>query len=200
MPVINLIQEQRLVRQRQEQRARIALLTLAGTVVLGLFGYGILFFEGTALKFEVSRLDSDLTKMKPVIAQIEDNERQRALLSPRLKTLQDAQTQTNRWAHLLQYLRTQTPTDTWLTALQSNALEQDKPTTVVLQGTARAQKPISEFILRTENEPDLENVLLHFTQEKKSGVSTMRAVEFEVGADIAGSAEQKKTVKEDSKS
>lgn len=198
MPVINLIQEQRLAHQRLEQKARIALLTLIGTGAIAIFGYGIFFFQAEGLKSEITRLDSDLKTMKPIIAEIESNEKDESLLSPRLKTLEEAQNQTNRWAHILQHFRTQTPANTWLTAMQATAVQKDKPTTLVIQGTAKGQEPIGEFILRVENEPDLQNVLLHFTQEKKS--ANGKAIDFELAAEIAGTEEQKKTVQEDKKS
>jgi Tfp pilus assembly protein PilN len=198
MPVINLIQEQRQALHKSEQRARIGLMTLTLTGLAGALGYGILYFQKEALTSEISRLNLDLQKTAPVVAQIEANEKQEDLLTPELTTLTDAQKRSDCWVHILQHLATQTPKDAWLTAMQSNALEGDKPITVVLQGTAKSQQPIGEFILRVENEPDLENVALHFTQEKRSFKG--KAIDFEIGADIAGSEDQKKTAKEDDKS
>jgi Tfp pilus assembly protein PilN len=194
MPVINLIQEQRQALHTMEQRARIAFLTLVGTGIAGAFGYGILLLQGEALKTEKGRLENDLARTRPVLAEIDDNEKLQAQLTPELSTLQDAQKQSDRWAHILRHLSTQTPPNTWLTALQASSLQGDKPTSLVIQGTARSQQPIGEFILRFENEPDLTNVALHFTQEKRS--SKNRAVDFEIGADIAGSEEEKPVVKE----
>jgi Tfp pilus assembly protein PilN len=199
MPIINLIQEQQQARERMDQRSRIAFLALIGTGVLAVFGLGILHFQAVGLKTEIGRLDSELTKMKPIIAEIEEDEKDQAVLQPQLKTLEDAQNQTNKWTHILQYLRTETPSDSWLTGVAATSSTQpDKPTLVVIQGTARGQQPISEFILRAENEPDLQNVALHFTQEKKS--ANGKAIDFEMGAELAGSVDQKKSVKEDQKS
>ncbi len=199
MPVINLIQEQRLALHRLEQRSRIAFLTLIGAAVTTALGYGILMFQGQALHAQIGRLDLELQKLSPIVAQIEENDKEQAVLKPRLQTLQQAQEQSDRWAHILQHLRTQTPADTWLTAMQATALQQDKPTSIVIQGVAQAQEPIGEFILRVENEPDLENVSLHFTQEKR-GPNGPKAIDFEMAADLAGSAEQKQAVKEEGKS
>ena len=135
-------------------------MTLMGTGVLAVFGYGILHFEASGLKSEIARLDSDLKTMKPVIADIEESEKQQALLAPRLKSLEAAQIQTDRWAHLLQHLRTQTPADTWIDLrMRATALQKDKPIeTSLFKAPPRLRsRSGGEFILRFENEPDLQN-------------------------------------------
>lgn len=174
-------------------------MTLVGAGVTTLLGYGVLMFHAQTLRAEIGRLLVELNKLSPIIAQIEENEKEQGTLTPRLQTLQQAQQQTDRWTHILQHLRTQTPSETWLTAMQSSALQADKPTSLVIQGVSRAQEPIGEFILRIENEPDLENVALHYTQEKHSTTGN-KAIDFEMAADISGSEDQKPVTKEEGKS
>jgi len=195
MPIINLIQEQRLNAFKQEQRTRIAFLTFVGAASLAVFGYGIIFYERSSLETEISRQTADLEKAKPIVDQIEKIDRDMGEMKPRLDTLTDASKQTDRWSHILHHLQTQTPVDTWLTGMQSSGSDSSKPIQLTLQGTGKAQEPIAEFVLRVQNEPNLENVALHFTQQKR--VITGNAIDFEVGGDLAGSLEKKPTKKDE---
>ncbi|HWD41828.1 MAG TPA: PilN domain-containing protein [Fimbriimonas sp.] len=198
MPIINLIQEQRLAAQKREQRARIAFTTFVGVLAAGVLGYGYLFYEKQALSTKAASLNQTIQKMAPIVAQINDCKKQQSLLDPRFQTLEDAAKTSGRWTHILTHLETQTPAGTWLTGMQCQAVQQDKPVSIVLTGTSKAQEPISEFILRVQNEPNLENVNLHFTQEKRS--MTGKAIDFEIGADVAGTLDKKNTIKEDTRS
>jgi len=191
MPIINLIQEQRLQAARQEQRTRIAFLTFVGAASLAAFGYGIIFYERSSLQSEISRQTEELNKTKPVVDQIDKINADMSQLKPRLDSLTDASKQTDTWAHILTNLQTQTPAATWLTGLQSTGSDKAKPIQVTLMGSAFAQEPIAEFVLRVQNDPDLENVALHFTQQKKAANGA--TIDFEIGGDIAGTADQKTT-------
>lgn len=196
MPLINLIQEQRAAKQKLEQRARIAFFALVGSGAIGVLGYGAILLSGQALKSEITRLTVQLDKTRPVVDQIEANDRLTGGLKPRLDTLEKAQTDSHRWVGILKHFQTQTPEGTWLTGLQCLGNDPHKPVLVTITGTAKEQDPISEFILRTQNEPDLDDVALHYTQQKKS-TSGLKAIDFEVGATLAGSAEAVAGTKED---
>jgi Tfp pilus assembly protein PilN len=113
-------------------------------------------------------------------------------LKPKLLTLIEAQKVSDKWEDILARLQTQTPSDTWLTGLQCPPATDDKPIDLVFTGTATAQQPISEFILRAQNQPYLDAVTLHFTQEKRSATGG-RAIDFEMGAQITNSADQAKS-------
>jgi Tfp pilus assembly protein PilN len=190
MPIINLIQEQRLAEARRDQGVRIALFVLMGTISLGVLSYGILIFQRQALLAEESRLDADIKANEPIMKQIDAIGATENTLKPKLQTLIDAQKVSDKWEDILTRLETQTPPDAWLTGLQCPQVSDDKPIELVFTGTSRAQRPISEFILRTQNQPCLENVMLHFTQEKRS-TGTSRAIDFEMGAEIKDSSDQK---------
>ena len=197
MPIINLISEQRAATQKAEQRARIAFMTMVGSATVGLFGYGFVFYMHQALQMEIDRKQADVKRLAPLVSQIEGTERQTGQLQPRLTILTDAQTKTDRWDHILLHFETQTPPGTWLTGLQcmpSN--DPSKPVLMTFTGTAGALDPIGEFVMRTQNEPNLNSVVLHFAQEKRSSQGS-RAIDFEVGAELAGSSEKK--VQEDDK-
>jgi Tfp pilus assembly protein PilN len=195
MPNKNQIQEERLADQKRDQGVRIALFVLAGTIALGVVSYGILMFQRQSLLAEQSRYVEEIAMNKPIMEQIDACNTAESQLKPKLQTLIEAQKVSDKWGDILARLETQTPEGTWLTSLQCPPDSDDKPITLVFAGTAKAQEPISEFILRAQNQPNLDNVTLHFTQEKRSATGG-RAIDFEMGAIIAGSAEEAKTALE----
>ncbi len=199
MPIINLIQEQRVAEQRRDQRTRIAGYTFLITVGFGALGFIIIFFQKSACQAEISRLNQEIATNKPIMKQIDDCKAEETKMQPRLDTLSEAEKVSGKWSDILTHLETQTPAGTWLTGMQCPPAKDDKPISITFTGTAMAQEPISEFTLRTQNDPCLDNVVLHFTQEKRT-TNGDRKVDFEVGAEVAGSAAEKSKVKEDTKS
>jgi Tfp pilus assembly protein PilN len=189
MPLINLIQEQRLARKRNEARARSFFLVFVGSAVASVGGFGFFWLQSEGLSREKSQLEAQLQKNAPLVKQIEEYKTQYAELSPRLKTLEDAQIVSGRWGRIMTHIATQTPSPTWLTAMRVQGSDATKPINLSLVGVAPGQEPISEFILRLQNSSDLQNVNLKFSQEKM--LQFTKAVEFEVTADIVGTAEAK---------
>ncbi len=189
MPLINLIQEQRLARKRNDTRVRTFFMVFVGSAVASVGGFGFFWLQSEGLAREKTQLEAQLQKNAPLVKQIEDYKKQYAELSPRLKTLEDAQAVSSRWGRIMTHIATQTPNPTWLTGMRVMANDATKPINLSLIGVSPAQEPISEFILRLQNSEDLENVSLKFTQEKMMQFS--KAVEFEVTADIVGTAEAK---------
>ena len=189
MPLINLIQEQRLARRRNEAKARSFFFVFIGSAVASLAGFGYFWLEGESLGREKSQLEQQIQKNAPLVKQIDEYQSQYGILSPRLKTLEDAQLVSGRWARILTHVATQTPSPTWLTAMRVSASDSSKPISLSVQGVSPGQEPISEFILRLQNSKDLENVGLKYSQEKMMQMT--KAVEFEVTADIVGTAEAK---------
>jgi Tfp pilus assembly protein PilN len=198
MPLINLVQEQRLARKRNEARARSFFLVFVGSAVASVGGFGFFWLQAEGLNREKAQLDAQLQKNAPLVKQIEDYQNQYSQLSPRLKTLEDAQLVSGRWGRIMTHIAHQTPQPTWLTAMRVQATDASKPINLSLIGIAPGQEPISEFILRLQNSKDLENVNLKYSQEKM--MQMVKAVEFEVTADIVGTAEAKPKEEEGSKS
>lgn len=189
MPLINLIQEQRLARRRNEGKARTFFFVFVGSAVASLGGFGYFFLQSEGLAREKTQLEAQIAKSAPLVKQIEEYQTQYGQLAPRLKTLEDAQLVSNRWGRILTHIATQTPSPTWLTALRVQGSDAAKPINLSVQGVSPNQEPISEFILRLQNSKDLENVGLKYSQEKM--MQRTKAVEFEVTADIVGTAEAK---------
>jgi Tfp pilus assembly protein PilN len=190
MPLINLIEEQRLAVRKAERAARLAFFGFVGSTMLGVVAIGFLVFQSERLKSQESELRAQIVRVKPILAQIEANKADIAAMNPRLETLEGAQQITDRWARILAHLTVQTPDSTWLTSLRSTAADPAKPIEVSLAGLSTHQEPVGEFILRLQGCEDLDTVTLKYTQEKveQSG----KAVEFEIGAGIAGTLEEVK--------
>ena len=147
------------------------------------------WLQADGLSQEKTKLEAQLAKNAPLVKQIEEYQKQYNEVSPRLKTLEDAQLVSNRWGRIMTHIAHQTPSPTWLTAMRVTSNEPSKPIGLSLVGVAPGQAPISEFILRLQNSKDLENVTLKYSQEKMMQLTKM--VEFEVTADIVDTAEAK---------
>ena len=198
MPLINLIQEQRLAVKRDETRARSYFFGFIGIGILSVGGYLSLLLETEHLQGQEMKMNADIQRVKPLLAQKDANDKQYQDLSPRVKTLGDAQLITARWDRLLNHLSKQTPEHTWMTGLRCTATDPEKPIAISFIGIGTSQEPIGELILRLQNSQDLEEVQLKYTQEKM--INMDRAVEFEIDADIAGTADKKDAVKKEAQS
>ncbi|RYG69202.1 hypothetical protein EON77_14875 [bacterium] len=159
-----------------------------------MLGYGFLFLQTEGLSQEARTLTAAKEKLAPLLKRIDEDERERNDLEPRLKTLTDAQKLTGRWGRIMAHMATNTPRGAWLTGVRCSA-EQDQPVSISLAGVGQDQSEAAEFMMRLQNAADLENVQLNFTQEKM--LEKTSAIEFEVGADIVGTeppvkAEEKK--------
>lgn len=189
MPLINLIQEQRLQVKRTERQARAGFLSFATVIVLGAGSYGLLAFQADRLRQEESKLRAQLQKIAPLRKEIEASELAFHELEPREQILVKAREVSDKWTRILAHLAVNTPQTTWMTAIRSTAADPEKPIAISFIGIGGHQEGVSEFILRLQNQTDLENVNLKYTQEKP--MTDTVGIEFEVNADLAGSAEKK---------
>jgi len=189
MPYVNLIQEQRLAAQANESKARSFFFVFVGALVTSGLAYGFFSMDAMLISHQTSNIKAEIKKNAPITKQIDQNSKDLADLTPRLKTLQDAAVSTGRWDRILNQLTVQTPENSWLTGLRCEASDPTKPIDVQFTGIAASQTPIGEFMLRLQNIDDLENVNLKFSNAKL--ISASKAIEFEVDADLTGTAEQK---------
>lgn len=197
MPYVNLIQEQWLGTQANERKARSFFFVFVGTLAVSAAAYGFLSMETLLVGRQAESILAQNKKNQPLVTQIEQNGKELAELTPRLKTLEDAGVMTGRWDRILNSLTMQTPQSAWLTGLRCSSADPTKPIQVTFLGIAASQTPIGEFILRLQNLSDLDNVNLKFTNEKL--VATTKAIEFQVESDLAGTAEQKVKTEGDAK-
>ncbi len=189
MPLINLIQEQRLAVKKNEKVTRLFFLAFAGTGVLSVMTLGGLLFMTESASSEESALRAKAQEVQPLLDQIQATNAEYSKLAPRLKTLEDAQEATTRWNRVLAHLSTQTPSETWLTQMRAIQGDPKTPINVSFMGMSSKQELIGEFILRLQQLPDLLNVGLKYSQEKNAQFG--RQLEFEVSADLDGTIEEK---------
>ncbi|MBI1755601.1 MAG: PilN domain-containing protein [Fimbriimonas ginsengisoli] len=194
MPYINLIQEQRLAVQNRERKARTFFLAFAVLGTASTLGFLTLFVESEVAQIEAVRLKSHIERTEPIVRQIEQQNAAFDSVSPKVKTLEDAQAITARWDRVLNHLAHQTPAEAWLTTVRSVAPDPTKPVNITFGGIAPAQEPVGEFILRLQNLPDLLDVNLKFTQEKI--INQGRGIEFEINTNLADSADPAEVPKE----
>ncbi len=190
MPFINLIEEQRLSVRANERKAQSFFTAFIAVCVLSVGGYGYLTLQAAGVAGDAGEVQLQNQKNAPLVKQIDENARALADLSPRLKTLEDASIITDRWNRILEHLTVQMPDQAFLSNLRCEAADPQKPIQVSFMGLAPSQSPVGEFILRLQNQPDLENVSLRYTNEKL--VSESRSIEFQVDSNLVGTAEKPK--------
>jgi len=193
MPLINLIQEQRLIVKQREQRTR--LLTLMAIGACAFLGAGYFTCQAAMLEAKARGLSSQIAKLEPTVKQVDTNQKEIGKLTPRLTTLVSAQKGTERWLKILDHLSRNTPDGVWLTTLRCTQADKTKPVVAQFNGTSGSQDTIGAFLLRLQSCSELDKVTLKFTQERVS--STGRGIEFEIVSDIVGTAEKKAVEEKD---
>lgn len=194
MPLINLIQEEKLAERRLERQVRVYFFGFVGTGIAGVGAFGFLLYLSDTLQGEEGRLKAQAQKVAPQLKAIEESEKRYSELSPRVKTLVDAQAMTSRWDRILTHLSVNTPQDTWLTGLRTSQSDPEKPIEIAFVGISSLQERVGEYMLRLQNCPDLASVNLRFTQEKLT--TNGRGIEFDIGSHVAGTAKEKKLQEE----
>lgn len=189
MPFINLIQEQQFTVRQNERKSRGLFFTFAGVLCSSVLAAGYLFIEAGQLADKEQQLKQKLEKLQPQIQQTEVNSRQIAVIAPKLTTLESAQKTTQKWTRILDHLSRNMPDSVWLTNLRCVASDPTKPIQLTLNGLSVTQEGVGDLILRTQRSAELENVQLKFTQEKI--VETSKGIEFEIAADLVGTAAKK---------
>jgi Tfp pilus assembly protein PilN len=189
MPLINLIQEQRLATLKNEKASRLFFITFAASAALSVVGLGFLTFLKESADSEESSLKAKAQKLQPLLDEIANYESEYGKLSPRVTTLVNAQETTSRWNRVLTHLSTQTPTETWLTNIRASQPDLKKPVQIAFVGLSARQELIGELILRLQGCTDLTDVGLKFSQEKN--IQFGRQLEFEVNAGLDGTVEEK---------
>jgi Tfp pilus assembly protein PilN len=189
MPFINLIQEQRLAIKRDERTARTYFAGFAGAAAAAILSYGFLMFRTERAGATEAKMRVQLQAAAPMERQIAADDLEEKQLQPRLDMLTSAETMSDKWSHILKHIATQTPPTAWLTDLKATNSDASKPIVASFDGVATAQAPISEYLFRLENLPDLDNVTLKFTQQKMEG--SVKQTQFSIEADIAGTATPK---------
>lgn len=189
MPLINLIEEQRLGSRQDDRRARLFLFGLVGAFVVIGGAFGWLMLETDTLSGKEAKLLKQVNEAAPIMAEIESNKKQLLEMSPKLTTLEGAQESTLRWSRILDHVSHNTPDKTYLTSIRCVNTDPTKPVQLTVVGISANQEAVGDFMTRLHLCDDLEAVNLKFTQEKI--VERAKAIEFEINADVVGTAESK---------
>lgn len=195
MPNINLILEQRQAVKRDERKARAFFLCFAASAVVSLIGVGALLFMTEQVKGEEAQLKANAQKIQPVVEELASVKGEYFKLMPRVQTLQDARTMTDRWSHVLDHLMSATPSQAWLTSVRSVVADPKQPIQITFSGLAVKQEVIGDFMLALQQSPDLENVNLSYTQEKP--VAAGSQLEFQFQGSLKGTEMEKASIVEE---
>ena len=112
MPTINLIESRLIATAKLQQTNRMSKMIFLGTCSVMGMAYFALVGQGLSLSSEERQLATRVNKMRPLIFQTEELKKEESALKPKLQTLEDAQTLTNRWARLMVHLSRNTPPPT----------------------------------------------------------------------------------------
>lgn len=197
MPMINLIQEQRLAAAQNDKRSRALFMSFVASAMLGLAATGFLFLQAESKQSEVANLTRRVDKLEPVLEKISANEKVLNIMAPKLATLSDAKDLNQRWSKILDFLTRNTPEGLWLTALRCSQTDPNDPVQLTVQGLSLSQDAVGDLLLRLKSSEDLfERADLKFTQEEN--VETGR-IKFELIGHVTGTGAPKPKAKKDDK-
>ncbi len=188
MPLINLIKEQRIEAQRRERQVQVALMATLGIGALCLVTTAGLMLDGARLNMRGAALEQQIKDLEPLVAELDQNKAEIAVMQPKVKTLEEAQTASAQWGRVLAHMTTNTPEGTWLTNVKAFQQDRTKPMVLTFKGVSKSQDLVGDLILRLELSPDLEKAALKYTQPRPAEGQTL--TEFEVEAELVGSGEQ----------
>jgi Tfp pilus assembly protein PilN len=189
MPSINMIAPRRAEKRRVERAMRrLAVLILAELVFVVALG-GWVFTKTLTTHATISELNAQMQTLAPKIKSIQSLDKKTAELKPKVDLLNQAKTRTMCWYNTLDRLTQSVPSSTWLTRLTTSSSVASKDMVLNINGLTSEQARVGETMLRLHSNPDFKSVDLHFTQRGNQG--SAQAIEFEIGATMAGSDEDK---------
>lgn len=186
MPSINMIAPRRAETKRLERDMRRLVIVIIAELIfaVGLGGWVCTRMFTTSNR--IAYLDTELAKLTPVVRQIEEYDRAKQQLAPKLELLNQAKDCTMRWYDTLDRLTQSMPQSTYLTKISTTKNAQEKSsTTINLNGLSVSQAKIGETMIRLHAIPDFERVDLHYTRNNATAGESV--FEFEIGAVMKGS-------------
>ena len=181
MANVNLISARRAERVRLTKISKGMLVATVGVSALGLVA--VLFVGGQviATRARVAEADRELEKLRPIISEMESDQRERAVLLPKLATLTEAQLQSRRWFGMMEGFKRAVPEQTWLTNVSVERAGENQ--TLKVNGVTANQSRVGETMYRLSQQPDFyKKVDLRYTQTLKSEGTDN--VEFELAAQL----------------
>lgn len=188
MPMINLIHEQRQAQRAAAAKARALVFGLGFVTAGSYLGFLFLLFLTASVEADCSQMQAKLQKMRPIVEQIEAQEKRLADMSPKVAILENAQQATAKWQRVMEHLTQNTPPGIWLTNVRSSTTDPKNPVQVSFTGLSGDQDSVGGYILRLQNCPELADVNLKFTQEKATQFGP--TLEFEISGSVVGTQEE----------
>jgi len=170
-----------------EQRARMLFGAFVMVLLVAIGAFGYFFFEDQVARRQLASLRKQVTQMKPLLDEIERNEKLLSAMAPRLSTLEQAQESTQKWQRVLDHLSRYMPESMWLTNMKADDKDPAKPVALGLTGLSPTQDDVGDLLLRLQACTDLKNVTLKYTTERIQGEG--KGIEFNVDAEIVGTEE-----------
>jgi len=191
MPYINMIFARTAEKRKLEERVRIAILLVLGSIVIGL---GIVSFM-TARVYstgkDIERVNDQLAKVQPIVDSIGQYENDTSKLMPRLQLLTESRDQTLQWCNALQDIGRDMADKTWLASLTTTTRidpavggqPAQTSTMINMRGVSATQSLVGETMLRLNQSPLFKAVNLDFTQKKPA--SDIDALDFAINVQLA---------------
>lgn len=194
MPLINLIQEQRLAAKAKERNVQLGVLATMGIGAVSLLATLGLLFDATRINLQAAQLNEKIKELEPLVEELAANTAEVEKMEPRLNTLETAQADTAKWSSVLTHLTVNTPGQTWMTSVKAFQQDRTQPLVITFNGVSTNQEAVGELLLRLEAADQLEHATLKYTQPKYSDAG--KQTEFEIIADLVGSKQETEEAKE----
>ncbi|MHB1456047.1 MAG: PilN domain-containing protein [Armatimonadota bacterium] len=190
MPSINMIAARRAEQNKLEERVRIAMLCVIGSIIIALAILSFMTARVYSTNRAITSVDEQLAQVQPVVDKIENYENEISKLMPKLSLLQDSRKQTMVWYGILQDLSRSMADKTWITGLSTATkvlpATGDTPsrsaTSVSLKGTTISQSMVGETMLKLNQSSEFDQIDLDFTQ--KSSAQGVDLLDFAISAMI----------------
>ncbi len=181
MPSVNMIAPRRADKRRRERDMRRLVVVIIAELIfaVGLGGWVCTRMLTTGNR--ISELNDQIAKLKPIVKQIQEYDKAKKQLAPKLDLLNQAKSCTMRWYGTLDRLTQSMPDKTYLTRVSTTLDDKEGASVNVnLNGVSISQTRIGETMMRLHSIPEFESVNLHYTQNTM--VEGAPALEFEIGA------------------
>ncbi|MCC2669037.1 MAG: hypothetical protein K0Q72_1508 [Armatimonadetes bacterium] len=182
MANVNLISARRAERVRLTKISKGLVVGVIAAGAVSLLAILVVGGQVMSVRGQVAAVDRDLEKLRPIIQEMEADQKERGVLQPKLVTLTDAQQQTRRWFGMMEGFKRAVPEQTWLTNV---SVEKSGESSKILKinGVTVNQSRVGETMYRLSLQPDYySKVDLRYTQTLKS--SLLDNVEFELAAQL----------------
>lgn len=172
MPKVNLIAERRKREKRQAATERGMVYSCGGLAALFL---GLLVTTNIQIRTQqhnISAAESEMSGLKPLIAQVQGVQGQIDVLEPKLNLLQDSKNSTLHWYLVFQQIGQGLPMSSWLDTLGITRDDKTKVDSVTLNGQSLTADTVAATITQLQIQPLVSQVDLHFVNEDAAASPT----------------------------